>query len=159
MIDNHQANIEENASGLNVASIQEFDLAAFGKNIFNFFSTPEIQKIANPIMPYIEELAVYIPLIESAGIRLENIYTDITPTAPLLILEFKLEAVDERKLDSIVSESIEAKQKISSGLQLLRSAVQASKSKIGQFGIDKIQIRMGPYPPFASTRLQYSRSQ
>jgi hypothetical protein len=136
---------------------QEFDYSTLGNIISNFFSSPEIKKIANPIKPYIDELAIYIPQIESAGIILEDIYTDLNPVSPLLILEFKLEKINEAELNSIVSKSIETKQKLSAGLKLLRTAVQASKSKIGQYGIDRIQIRMGPYPPYASTRLQYSR--
>ena len=136
---------------------QEFDYSTLGNIVSNFFSSPEIKKIANPIKPYIDELAIYIPQIESAGIILEDIYTDLNPVSPLLILEFKLEKINEAELNSIVSKSIETKQKLSAGLKLLRTAVQASKSKIGQYGIDRIQIRMGPYPPYASTRLQYSR--
>jgi|LakMenE18May11ns_1017448.scaffolds.fasta_scaffold9719233_2 hypothetical protein len=136
---------------------QEFDYSTLGNIISNFFSSPEIKKIANPIKPYIDELAIYIPQIESAGIILEDIYTDLNPVSPLLILEFKLEKINEAELNSIVSKSIETKQKLSAGLKHLRTAVQASKSKIGQYGIDRIQIRMGPYPPYASTRLQYSR--
>jgi hypothetical protein len=155
--EDHQVIMVGNAPRLIDASLQRFDVVAFSQSISNLFSSPEIKRIANPIKPYIEELVIYVPLVESAGIKLEDIYTDLNPANPLLILEFKLESVDERKLDSIVSRSIETRQKLSGGLKLLRSTVKASKSKIGQFSIDRIQIRMGPYPPFASTRLKYSR--
>jgi hypothetical protein len=157
--DNRQSSTGKNAplARTGEASLQEFDYSAVSQGISNFFSSPEMRKIASPIKPYIEELAIYVPQIESAGIMLRDIYTDLNPISPLLILEFKLEAIDEKELDSIVSRSIETKQKLSAGLKLLRSAVQVSKSKIGEYGIERIQIRMGPYPPYASTRLQYSR--
>ena len=153
----HPVNVEKSISREKNSSLREYNYTAYSQSISNFFSSPEINSITNFIQPYIEELVIYIPQIESAGIILKDIYTDLNPVSPLLILEFKLDAVDEIKLDSIVAKSTETKQKLSAGLKLLRSAVQASKSKIGQFDIERVQIRVGPYPPFASTRIQYSR--
>jgi hypothetical protein len=153
----HQTKAGMNISREKMPTLREYNYTAYSQSISNFLSSPEMNNITSFLKPYIDELVIYIPQIESAGIILKDIYTDLNPVSPLLILEFKLDAVDEKKLDSIVSRSIENKQKLSAGLKLLRSAVQASKLKIGQFYIERVQIRMGPYPPFASTRIQYSR--
>lgn len=88
--DNRKASIGKNAPRAGEASLQEYDYSAFGQSISNFFSSPEIKKIASPIKPYIEELAIYVPQIESAGIILKDIYTDLNPISPCSFLNSSL---------------------------------------------------------------------
>jgi hypothetical protein len=153
----HPIKIAQSISRESKKSLHDFDYTAYSQRIPTLFSSPEINSIAAFFKPYFEELVIYIPQIESAGIMLQDIYTDLNFLSPLLILEFRLDKIDEIKLDDVVSNSIETRQKISAALKVLRSAVQASKVRIGEFSIERVQVRMSPYPPFASTRIQYSR--
>jgi hypothetical protein len=106
---------------------------------------------------FIDSFIAFIPEIESTGIKIDNIYLDSIPF--LLIFEVKLEQVDRHKLDELISKETRSEPQLLSVLELLRTLVNTAQAqKLGSFNMDRVQLRVSPYPPFASTRIKYMRS-
>jgi hypothetical protein len=114
-----------------------------------------LREIKNFFEPHIDKLLS----LETAGVKIENIYIDSFPS-PLLIFEVKLEQVDQTKLEKLISEISKSESK-SFILDLLRALVkmvaQVRSQRIGSFKVDTLQLRLSLAPPSASTRVKFTQ--
>ncbi len=135
------------------------NMGELSQQFYNSLSNnSDMQNLVTKMQSYVNELDTGIKLIEKTGIIVDSVYIDnIEKGIPtLLVIEARIKQVDEDKLDELINNTEKSDKKLI--FTALKSTVDyAKKTKIGEFSVDRIQIRIGLTPPFVSTRLKYTR--